>query len=189
MRTLLVFLTLIVFASSCAPQPNNSIATDLSSDLEAIRVRDRVFVLLKKNENLHPCGWGGGMHGTKKFQMLYCGFQYNKEIDIEEARRLLLTAGNLFLREVNQDEKIRPFLGHHPFKPENIELDIFLKNSDGAELESEKLHVISMRRGELEYMKHDSTTRFLKTLHSETYEEAMSKLNASPMPPPQIAMR
>ena len=108
---------------------------------------------------------------------MHCGFDYYNEIDVAEARELLMTAGNLYLREINDNEKIRPYLANYPFKPENIQIAIFLENPNGSKTASEKLSIITMKEGVLRYDIGVLDSRnALITICEETYDEAAAKL-------------
>ena len=84
--------------------------------------------------------------------------------------------------EKKSNERIRPYLANYPFKPENIEIRIFLFNSDGSSIEPEKLVVISMLDGVLQFKVH-SKSKFdyfpLAIVYEETYEEAAEILSST----------
>ena len=112
--------------------------------------------------------------------VLHLGFDYHQEVDIEKGRELVLAAGNRFLNEINADEsRIRPYLAAYPFKPENIGIEIFFQNPDGSLLEPEKIHVVTMREGILEYVLENPILRRLEDFYKETYEEAAAKAAAA----------
>ncbi len=142
-------------------------------------ISEGVFKQLILEKNLYPCECGGRM--MDQIKLLHWGFDYYHEIDIAEARELLITATNRLLQAINEDQRIRPYLATYPFKPENVEIRIFLHNSDGSILGPEKLHVIANIEGVLDYMIQASETRRLKKILIETFQEAEAKLNA-PLP-------
>jgi len=169
------FVLLIFFISGCI---KNDTRIDYSSNVKsqlANEISNRVALQLKKEQDLYPCGFGGGM--MNQIRMLALSFNYYKPVEIEQARELLFSAGSLLLKTVNENEKIRPYLDTYPFQPKNIEIRIFLKAADKFAIEDEKLCGISMLDGILEYEIHDPKTKKLTTIYSETYEEAMEKLN------------
>jgi hypothetical protein len=138
-------------------------------------ISSKVFVKLKNEKKLYPIECGGG--GSDLIKLLHWGFFYYKDINIEEARELLMIASEQFLMAFNSDSRIHPHLDSCPFKPKNMQLEIFLKKPDGSELGPETLHVISMTKGILEYAIESSETGHLKTVFVETYEEAAAKLS------------
>src|SRR5262249_2655966 len=110
-----------------------------------------VFCQLKKDRKLQVCESGWGLRGKKKIQVMHCGFFYYEEIDIDQARELLVDAAKLYLTTINENERIRPFLESYPFTPENIEICIFLQNRDGSRFSPEKLSIVSFEKGILRY--------------------------------------
>jgi len=171
-----LFLFLIVFATSCDPpyiEDNPYLPTKQSL---ATDVRNKTFVQLKMEKELYPCGIGSGM--MDQIRMLALSFRYYKEVDIEQARELLMTAGTLFLHTINSNEKILPYLQNNPFEPKNIQIRIFLYKTNGSKPDLGKLTVVSMINGILEYDIRNSETERLTTVYEERFEEAAALLNA-----------
>ncbi len=136
------------------------------------KINRKVFCQLKKEKDLYACGTGG--QGVHEIKMLYCAFDYYNEIDIENARELIMSAGNLYLNEINSDERIRPYLAEYPFK--NIEISIFLSNEDGSELPKDKIRIISMKEGILRYKIGILDSKGYRTIIcEETFDEALKK--------------
>ena len=129
---------------------------------------------LKKETELRPCGSGGQTsHGV---EMLALSFDYYGSIDIKEARELLIIAVCEFVAAVNADEEIRPFLNNFPFTDKNVEIRIFVKNRDGSDVTMGKLRVVSAIDGVLDYDVKDPSEPLFKTIHRETYKEAISRV-------------
>jgi hypothetical protein len=173
MRFLLFFLSILLF-NSCVPKP---------SDLKPHPAKDTIFEIerkvllqLKKEKDLYPCEFGSG--GKTPVALLHWGFDYYHEVDIEKARELLLAVTNQFLAEINTNEKIRPYLASYPFKPENLQIEIFFFDQDGSLLTREKLNIACINDGKLEYENVVPSAGLpLTTIYQETYDEAMAKSN------------
>jgi hypothetical protein len=130
-----------------------------------------------RSQELYPFGTAYQM--MDQIKMLGIAFNYYKEVDLEEARELLIYAGTTFLDIINSNEEIRKYLDVYPFKPENVDIRIFLQNLDGTEFSPEKLCVITMIDGMLEYdAKNPETLRLLR-VHKETYDKAVKKIYSS----------
>ncbi len=173
MRAVL-FLFLMNFVTSCDPPHREDNPYSSNKGTLVDEVTNRAFVQLKMEKGLYPFGTGARM--MDQIKMLALAFHYYKEVEIEEARELLLYAGNVFLNIINNNEQIRPYLDNYPFKPENIEITIYLKNTDGSKFAPEKLCVISMVNGVLEYEAKNPETLRLLTICKEPYDQAVSKL-------------
>lgn len=167
-------LFLLVCMASCDPpyqEENPYLPTKQSLVNE---VMNQTFVKMKMEKGLIPCGIGSGM--MHQIRMLALAFDYYKEIDIDEARELLIAAGSEFLKTINSNEKIRIFLDQYPFTPKNIEISIFLRNPDGSLTEPGKLTVASIINGILKYNIRSLATGQLEIVYKESYEEAIQKV-------------
>ena len=145
----------------------------------ANEIRNSVAVQLRDKMQLYPIGTGGGCMYNIRMLALSC--EYYKEIDIEEARALLMQAALLFLKEANENEKARPYLANYPFGINNIELRFFIRNETGPESALDKLGLISLVDGILEYEIYPDR-KDLITIYEETFAEAAAKLNITLTP-------
>lgn len=173
MRSVFLFI-LFLFIYSCGSQHSESSSLPTKQGL-VNDVRKKTILQLKIEKGLYACGVGSRM--MDQIKALALSFNYYKELDIEEARELLLSAGKVFLDNINSNERIRFYLYNYPFKPENIQIRIFIKNRGGSLIERDKLAVAAMVDGILEYDISSSDTQCLKTIYRETYEEAVSRAN------------
>ncbi len=122
-----LFLIASIFITGC--MQNSSVIDYISSPKSQLanEISKQVALQLKKEQDLYPCGFGGGM--MNQIRMLALSFNYYKPINIEQGRELLMAAGSLFLKTINEDERIRPYLDTYPFQPKNIEIRIFCRKS------------------------------------------------------------
>jgi len=180
------FAMLIILAGCCEKniQTSHSQSNNpwrLADDIYNNEITKKVFYQLNQEEQLHVCESGSDLRGMDKIKVMHCGFGYYYDIGVDEARRLILKAGDLYLKAINDNEKIRPFLLTHPFTPENIEIRIFLYNFDGSTPPPEKLWIISLIQGRVQYKKIcvSDSRKFPETVCEETFEEAKAKLLCS----------
>lgn len=171
-------LLFLLFALICGCQ--KSYLNDFNKPSPKLKsanaVQKKVAVQLKKEEDLYPCGTGAQM--LNQIEMLALSFDYYQKIDIQEGRKLLLRCVDTFLESVNIDEPIRPYLADYPFAPENLQIRIFVHDQNYKNFGPGSLSVISIVDGVLEYDIRDPETDRLKTIYSETYEEAVQKIVA-----------
>ncbi len=169
------FLILVVLVTSCDPPPE-MLTPYMPSRMSLVNdVTNKTIIKLKTEKNLRACGVGSGM--MDQIRMLAISFYYYNEVDIDQARELLMTAGVEYLRAINANEKMRPFLQNYPFEPRNIEIAIFIVKPDGSEPDIGRLTSVSMHRGVLNYYVHKTGTMRLETVYKETFAEAQAKLN------------
>lgn len=174
MRYLLVFV-LFLLACGCEPHSSNEKQRLVNA------ARERAAVRLEREKGLVPFGSGG--QTSDRVKMLHLAFQYRGKIGIPEARRLVTDAVEELVKTVNADEKLRPYLSNYPFRPDNVEVEIYLKNPDRApispevspEVSPESLRVVASRDGKIEYEASDPLSHRLVTVFEENYEEALRK--------------
>ncbi len=142
----------------------------------AIAVRNRTAHQLKVENNLIPCGSGSQM--MNQIEMLALAFDYFQPLDIDSARPLLITAADKFLKEINEDESIRPYLSNYPFEPKNIEIIMYLYQPNRTIVPDGDLTVIDLEQGKCRYKINGPDDRF-HTILEETYEDAVMKINHS----------
>ncbi len=169
------FLILIILATSCDPPPEMEVDIPYKPDKQSLstEVRNHTILELRAKKNLVACGEGSGMMG--QIRMLAISFDYYNEVDIDQARDLLMTASTVFLRNINAKEKIRPLLQNYPFEAKNIEIRIFLLKPDGSKPNIGNLSVASMVKGSVAYKVISPETKRLEIIYKETFDEALSK--------------
>lgn len=126
---------------------------------------------LRDEKGLYLIGTGGQM--MDDIQMMYMGFQYFKPINVESGRDLLVCSIQLYLNEINQNEKVNPYLHSYPFTVKNVEIRIWIRNPDGSKVSSDELRYISAIDGILSYYMDGTEEYSRETVHEETYEEAL----------------
>lgn len=171
-----LFLLLMVAIVSC-DLTNNDNPSSPDKQILADAVRNQTFKQLKEDLGLHPIGMGGRM--MDQIKVLGLNFQYDEEVDIDQARELLMTAGTLLMSNVNINEQIRPYLQNYPFGPNNIRIRIFFGKPKGAMDDIDKLSVATLIDGILEYDINSSETGRLKKIYEELFEEAKDRLKAN----------
>ncbi len=169
------FLALIVLAASCDPPPGMEVHIPHMPDKQSLsnEVRNHTILELRAKKDLRACGVGSGM--MNQIKMLAISFYYYNEVNIDQARDLLMTASTIFLRNINTKEKIRPFLQNYPFEAKNIEIRIFLMKPDGSRPDAGNLTIVTMIEDELTYSVARPGTKMLDIVYEETFDEALTK--------------
>ena len=136
------------------------------------RLRKETAKKLQKKKNLVLAGTGGQM--MYDIEMLAMSFNYYQEVDLENARELIVYAMNEYLADINNSEKIRPYLSTYPFTSKNIDITIFFYGPDRYKLPPEKIGLVASHHGVIEYY-----TRLDRDhpICEESYDEALSKVD------------
>lgn len=181
MKMWMIILSVIMGTTGCQ-KINNLPEKQTSNDKQALanQVRRKAASRLKEELKLRPCGTIGQM--LHEIKILGLSFYYYKPVDILEGRKLLVKALDTVLEEVNNESQIHPYLIRFPFKPRNVEIQIFLWNPDGREVSSGSLNVIEASEGYLSYDIHHPTDPGFITVYKETYEDALQRLADPTLP-------
>lgn len=142
----------------------------LPSEKERV-VREVESKTAKNLQNLGLIPIGVGAQMMNRIQKLMLDFQYREDITSEEGRRLLIESVIEFLRVINGNKTIRKYLQNYPFRPENVEICIFLVKADGLNFDQGDLEVLVAKDGKVQFKFNNSTFSGYKT-YEETFESA-----------------
>lgn len=165
---ILTFLSTIMINSHSAP---------LSEDYEKLAnaITTKTAKKIHDEKGLILVGTGGEMMDDIKMMMM--GFDSFKIVDIETARKLLAYCVEEYLSAINTSKEIRPYLHDYPFTSKNVEIVIYFRNPDGSTVALNKINVASAQKGEVVYFVDYPEKFTLKTIHKETYEEALQAIS------------
>ena len=177
MNIICVFIFLIAFFSSCNLIEDTNVRKNThvrDEDYERIACRiEKAFARKMKSEKGLECiGTGGGM--MSNIQRMAISFQYFHEVDLDQARRLLVCVANEYLNAINSCKEVRPYLHNYPFREENIQIRIWIKKPNRDDVLFNEIEYIFFVNGMLKYyLPNDEKTRAEREIHRETYEEAL----------------
>ena len=137
------------------------------------KITARTAKKLSKKYQLDPVGSGGSMmHDVKKLAL---SFNCYHPLSIDESRRLVVDCVNEYLKSVNENKEIRPYLHNFPFNEQNIELAIFIfEDNKFTKIQPGQVSSVSTLNGKIRYKTRSAEDQYKReTLHQETYEEAL----------------
>lgn len=158
----------------------NSLCQDFpipQSDLIVDKILGDAATILKKKYKIRPAGMNVAMP-SGIINLLGIHFQTSKALSKEEARKILVGSAQQLLGMINESQEIRPFLKVYPFTMENIDITLFINDSNGNEVEETGIGIASIKRGRVEYVT-ISTINDIPTYKNtdlESYEEALKIL-------------
>ena len=148
-------------------------------EILADRVINQTANQLEKEKDLSCSGTGGRMMGD--IQAVGLEFQYFHLVNLEESRKLLVYAIQIFLKNINGNKEIRPYLHEYPFNTKNIEITIWIYQPDGYEPAPGNIQCVTLRSNTLLYkIATLNKSGDWPILHEETYEEALKVLAEKP---------
>lgn len=153
-------ISICFFISACLSQP---VAED---EMLVGQIRQETAKELFEKEGLKASAFGSSM--IDKIKEIILGFDYYEKCSIEKGRYLVITASQLLLKKINENEKIRPYLIEYPFPEKRVFIPIFCFYEDEIP-EKPFLSVVSCSNGKIFY----KTGENQEIIYEETYEEAL----------------
>ena len=107
----------------------------------------------------------------KEVKKLGFRLRSTKKLNLEEARILYVDCVATLLKEVNENEKIRPYLIKYPFTYENT--DVLLSFDDGNISLPPYIALMYQAKGKVYYRHYKKETASYEGCHTETFEGAV----------------
>lgn len=126
---------------------------------------------LAKQYNMQQIGTTVGMPDGI-IELLGASFQ-KETASLEEARTIVIDGCLKFLKTINSNEQLKPYLIHYPFTIKNVELTVYF-DSNNYDSEANTLSVVSCFGGNIYffYKKKNERYGYSKEI-KESFEEAM----------------
>ncbi len=117
----------------------------------------------------------GGAHGLYSISL---SFHVKNNFTVDEARYIIEDSAIIFLKNINSNVMLRPYLVEYPFPPSRISVSFFITDEtyDPVRTPGELVSVI-LHLGEIKYKTVEKAGRVRAAdkyiiLHQETFEEA-----------------
>lgn len=134
-------------------------------------VTAKVIKDLSSKYGLEPIGFGGRIH--EDVEKLSLSFYYKESDNIDQYREIIVESCSCFLREINSNEELRPFLHNYPFLPYNIDVCIYIRKEDNNPLSAGQIDCIHAINGKIHFV--EKVTEFTsKDILVESFEEAQN---------------
>ena len=130
-----------------------------------------------KDKQLYLIGVGGSSMLGIDYRMLSFSYYRDKELKIEEARKDMAEVICKYLKAINQEKELRPFLRNYPFDSSNIEITLFVHDKKGNKVPQGSLTLIEAVDGKISYYVAPFEVKSEPILE-ETFEEALEKVQA-----------
>jgi hypothetical protein len=99
---------------------------------------------------------------------------YGSALNLEQSRILMVNVVEIYLNEINNNEKIRPFLRNYPFTIDNFHLAIITNKPNGEWYFDPAIDTISTINDTIDYSTRDPNNHFkYKNTVVEKYEDAL----------------
>jgi hypothetical protein len=132
-------------------------------------------------ESRYQLRYGGYSEAGDKTGYTEMGLFFNKfgKVSKDEGRKMMVDCVNEFLKEINSDPKMQPFLITKPFTALNVQIMIIVYSSDGRTIFYPDINVFSAARGKINYYTSSPDQKFGHfTEEEEPFEEAVQIVEA-----------
>lgn len=163
-----VFITFFVSLFSCTPKSYTSHAYRLINKFSE-----------NVDDGLQPFGVGGHFfEKINEFSLDYTA--YKNEMDIEEARKILVHSAELLFCIVNEDEDVRPFLRYYPYTEKHFYLSLTFRDTKFDLIPLPNIGRVSLAKSEILYSNGGGLAYEL--IFKEPYSDAYEKVYGIPFP-------
>lgn len=130
---------------------------------------------VKKDKGMSLIGSGGAMMDNVK--QIYLHYAKVGNVDINEARILLVRSVQNLLLRINTCKAIKPFLICFPFTPNELDFTISFEKHNGTRPDPNYVSFVSLSNGRIFYSYYDNKQKGYYKDYSETYAEALHRMN------------
>ncbi|MBI5346932.1 MAG: hypothetical protein HZB76_07315 [Chlamydiae bacterium] len=170
---IIFFTVFLIFMVGCSDHKSSDYEPSKRAKIEH-EVSVKTVKEICQNKNLKCIGFGGG--DVYDIRMLSLSFKTHGKVNVDEARELIVYCAELFLSNINANEKMRPLLHNFPFTRKNIEIRIFSETEPSNDYPLYISYAAAIE-GVVTYYKNNQFDR-LEQFYQETYEEALKKVKA-----------
>jgi len=127
---------------------------------------------MRNKEKMTLAGVGGSSlnHRQRVFDF---DFWTEKKLTLEEARILFVQTANNFLKQVNENEKLRPYLENHPVTIKNLELAIGFFGPHLEDLPPPFISRVASTNDKIFYSTWSKEKDFYERVKIESWDEAL----------------
>jgi hypothetical protein len=161
----LVLITFCLVGCICLSSCHSSKGPEFDEAIRVIKEHGK-DVAKTRSMQMESIGW----LVVDKIEKLITSFDVLQIVTLEEARIRMVEETENFLKKINTDEKVRPYLLEHPFTIKHIQFALsFPRKPWGAEY----VIYVSKRDGDVHYyINANKDGHKLQHIHSEPYPEA-----------------
>jgi hypothetical protein len=115
------------------------------------KILNQTANILKHRYNMKPIATNVAMPGGI-VKLLGLDFQLLGPLEKEKIRNILIDSAQELLKNINADAEIRPYLESYPFTIQNVEINLFLIDAKGSEINHPDIGIAGIAEGELDYL-------------------------------------
>jgi hypothetical protein len=168
-QSFLIFSLLTLYFSSYVYPKVQPSAKTINYDQIADKITMQFAAKMKQKKNLVFIGLGGAMMGD--IQEMHVSFNYYSPLEIPIARKLIIECAQEYLKDINDNKEVQPYLHDRPFTAKNIVIVIFTYNANGSDIVYPKIVDVRLSHNTIYYLSDQDGQ--LVTIQEESYDEAV----------------
>lgn len=135
-------------------------------------LQKKVMKSLAKKHQMEPSSVEYGMpEGV--VSTLGAGFHIYRPLSQEEIRLIVVDSVQTYIKAVNEEEALRPYLKNFPFTEKNVSIQLIIFQKDGNLTYHPEVGAAITLKGNIHYFTNDIENRFkYKSEYEESYDEA-----------------
>lgn len=141
---------------------------------EEVAMTQHIFSFAKQMKNKEKMSLSaiGGSSQNHRQSLITLRFWAEKKLNLSQSRSLFVQTANEFLKQVNENEKLRPHLENYPITINNLHLSIRFFEQDLEDPSPEYISSVSVTNGKIYYSIWSKEKNFFEDIKVETWEEA-----------------
>lgn len=162
-----------VFLSGCSSE-TPPVPRDINYVHYSNKVVNQFCDEIEKKNGLICVGAGGSFaHDIQSIHLRFISYQTP---NCEEARKIEIIAIEKFLKAINENKEVRPYLREHPFTPDRVNISISFRDKKKELEEDGALYSVFQAKNNILFYFKDSSNKFKYRTEKEPYEEALLKV-------------
>lgn len=121
---------------------------------------------LQKTESIHSLSPGGSLFND--INQIGLELELIQEVTVAQARRLYVKYAESFIKMINADRRIRPYLHHYPVTIADLDFSLNFSDCQNRDVRPPYIWSVSSVEKKIYY-----TLSNIVRVHEETYEEAL----------------
>ena len=143
-------------------------------------ITDKYCAEMAKNYKLYCYGYGGKF--LKRVDQIDLSFNTVQNLNVAQARKLIIKCSEELLKRINADNDIKPYLSHYPFTEKGISLGVSFDQEDQKRVSSKFVAMVFTVDGNIYYSSYNHNKKKFQDVHEETYQEALKIVNNASKP-------
>lgn len=165
---LMEVFAVLIFVESCSP---------LHPTVEQAYCVMGQHATLEEKKGFKCCGFGGSI--PKQVEELSLEYEFNKRVELNEARKMILELVDELIYMANHAKNLRPHMVNYPFDEENVHIAIYFYDQFQRHYPSPFIARVSMTKKRIFYSETNPVDPYFfsnENILVETVEEARAAL-------------